>query len=182
MKLLVVISIGPQDFIAAARRSHHLWFGSWLLSELSRAAASSLNQQKAKLPFPSPEKPEDLYPNSDFNVANKITAIVACDDVRQIIDQVKTAVIQRLKDLMKDAFGKVRRKFQRDTAKKQVLDLVEFFAAAVPIQDDLSDYRKLWNRQVAFSQRGRIRGNSLKLLGAKTCRNLLWTVNIIGHT
>jgi CRISPR-associated protein Cmr2 len=37
---LWIISIGPvQEFIASARRSRDLWFGSWLLSELSKAAA-----------------------------------------------------------------------------------------------------------------------------------------------
>ena len=35
---LVNIAIGPvQEFIASARRSRDMWFGSWLLSELSKA-------------------------------------------------------------------------------------------------------------------------------------------------
>ena len=39
-KYLISIAIGPvQDFIASARRSRDLWFGSWLLSELSKTAA-----------------------------------------------------------------------------------------------------------------------------------------------
>lgn len=41
MKYLLSISIGPvQDFIATARRSRDLWFGSWLLSELSNSKAN----------------------------------------------------------------------------------------------------------------------------------------------
>ena len=41
MKYLLTLSIGPvQDFIATARRSRDLWFGSWLLSELSRAVVA----------------------------------------------------------------------------------------------------------------------------------------------
>jgi CRISPR-associated endoribonuclease Cas6 len=40
---LLSISIGPvQDFIASARRSRDLWFGSWLLSQLSKAAALAI--------------------------------------------------------------------------------------------------------------------------------------------
>jgi CRISPR-associated protein Cmr2 len=36
MSYLMIIGIGPvQEFIASARRSRDLWFGSWLLSELS---------------------------------------------------------------------------------------------------------------------------------------------------
>ena len=37
MKTSMIVSIGPvQDFIATARKSRDLYFGSWLLSELSR--------------------------------------------------------------------------------------------------------------------------------------------------
>jgi CRISPR-associated protein Cmr2 len=37
---LLALSIGPvQNFIAAARRTRDLWFGSHVLSEISKAAA-----------------------------------------------------------------------------------------------------------------------------------------------
>jgi CRISPR-associated protein Cmr2 len=40
---LLALSIGPvQDFIAAARRTRDLWFGSYALSELSKAAARAI--------------------------------------------------------------------------------------------------------------------------------------------
>ncbi len=40
MTYFISIAIGPvQDFINTARRSRDLWFGSWMLSELSKAAA-----------------------------------------------------------------------------------------------------------------------------------------------
>ena len=53
-KYLISIAIGPvQDFIASARRSRDLWFGSWLLSELSKAAAEYIDSQKGELIFPS---------------------------------------------------------------------------------------------------------------------------------
>lgn len=43
---LATLAIGPvQGFIAAARRSRDLWFGSYLLSEVSKAAACFLHQQ-----------------------------------------------------------------------------------------------------------------------------------------
>lgn len=42
-KYLLAIGIGPvQEFIASARRSRDLWFGSWLLSEISKAAAKKI--------------------------------------------------------------------------------------------------------------------------------------------
>lgn len=40
---VLTLSIGPvQEFIASARRSRDLWSGSWLLSEMAKAAAKSL--------------------------------------------------------------------------------------------------------------------------------------------
>ena len=81
MPYVLQIHIGPvQSFIAAARRSRDLWFGSWLLSELSKAAAKSIAENKGEginaLVFPAPASLEDLAANSALNVANKIVAVV----------------------------------------------------------------------------------------------------------
>ena len=66
MPHLLAISVGPvQEFIASARRSRDLWFGSWLLSELSKAAAKQIG--KDNLIFPSVTDPKDLNPGSEFN-------------------------------------------------------------------------------------------------------------------
>lgn len=73
---LYVLSIGPvQDFIAAARRTRDLWFGSHLLSEISKAAAREIVGSGGTLIFPGLKK-EDfrLNPENDFNVANIILA------------------------------------------------------------------------------------------------------------
>jgi hypothetical protein len=46
MKYLLSISIGPvQDFIATARRSRDLWFGSWLLREIRPAVAERFDDK-----------------------------------------------------------------------------------------------------------------------------------------
>jgi CRISPR-associated protein Cmr2 len=52
---LLQIAVGPvQEFIAQARRTRDLWYGSHLLSELSRAAARSLHQDpRVVLVFPA---------------------------------------------------------------------------------------------------------------------------------
>lgn len=43
---LMAFAIGPvQEFIASARRSRDLWFGSWLLSEMSSARDFFRNQK-----------------------------------------------------------------------------------------------------------------------------------------
>jgi CRISPR-associated protein Cmr2 len=83
---LFVISIGSvQDFIAAARRTRDLWFGSHLLSEISKAAAKAIADEGGKLIFPALDKDHhDLIPSHElrkdeekikaFNVANIVLA------------------------------------------------------------------------------------------------------------
>ncbi len=67
-KYLISVAIGPvQDFIASSRRSRDLWFGSWLLSEISRAAAEFVIEKNGELIFPTDLKE---------NVVNKILAII----------------------------------------------------------------------------------------------------------
>jgi hypothetical protein len=74
-KHLYVCAIGPvQDFIANARTSQDLWFGSWMLSELSKAAAKSISTEPHQLIFPAPE--QDLEPGSALSVANKIVGVL----------------------------------------------------------------------------------------------------------
>jgi len=51
---LLLITIGPvQEFIAQARRTRDLWYGSHLLSELARGASRQLVQEGAQLIFPA---------------------------------------------------------------------------------------------------------------------------------
>jgi CRISPR-associated protein Cmr2 len=76
---LYVLSIGPvQDFIAAARRTRDLWFGSHLLSEISKAAAREIAKNGGKLIFPALDlNDENLKPSSKpgaYSVANIILA------------------------------------------------------------------------------------------------------------
>lgn len=83
---LLLVMLGPvQDFIAQARRTRDLWFGSHLLSELSRRAARALVDGGAQLIFPALTKGHpELEPCSGalredrppLNVANKLLAEV----------------------------------------------------------------------------------------------------------
>ncbi|MBX3230654.1 MAG: type III-B CRISPR-associated protein Cas10/Cmr2 [Labilithrix sp.] len=84
---LLLVTLGPvQDFIAQARRTRDLWYGSYLLSELGRAAARALVDGGAKLVFPSlatgdPQLVTCLAPLRDDNtppqnIANKLLAEV----------------------------------------------------------------------------------------------------------
>lgn len=101
---LLLITLGPvQDFIAQARRTRDLWFGSHILSELSRTAAHALVRHGAKLIFPplqnnDPELTECLGPlrengEPSQNIANKLLAEIPDGvDPKKLAQDVRKAV------------------------------------------------------------------------------------------
>ena len=104
---LLLISLGPvQDFIASARRSRDLWFGSYLLAELSKCVARSIASSEGleALIFPAPDSLVDLGPwdRTGFNVVNVILAKVA--DPVAVARDAKLAVIAFLQDAAKEVF------------------------------------------------------------------------------
>jgi CRISPR-associated protein Cmr2 len=130
------VSIGPvQEFIASARRTRDLHFGSWFLSELSRAAAYTINAEKGKLIFPAPDNIELLQPDHQFNVANRILALVE-QEPEDLAALIQAAVYERLHVIRDKAykdialFGK-----QRTIAYTQIDDLVELVWVALPYQE-----------------------------------------------
>jgi CRISPR-associated protein Cmr2 len=131
---LLQIHIGPmQAFIAAARRTRDLWFGSWLMSELSKAAARGVAEQAGEENLIFPAAPlTDLRPETDLAVANKIVAIVA--DPKTVAELAEKAVRQRLDDLTKVALSEVKGALQtREIVEAQIRDLLEFYWVAVPL-------------------------------------------------
>jgi CRISPR-associated protein Cmr2 len=134
MPYLISISIGPvQEFIASARRSRDLWFGSWLLSELSGCVAKTIIDQKGELIFPA---------NLDGNVVNKILAIIP--EIDEKLDEKLRGIIEsKLKDIYRPIFDRIesslpksRKIFYRAEAEAQILDMVEFYWAAIPHDKD----------------------------------------------
>ena len=89
---LMEIAIGPvQVFIASARKLRDLWFGSLLLSELSkavaRAAAHHAGQGNISFIFPAVDAfsadghiNSELEKFSPLSVANKILMLVSTED------------------------------------------------------------------------------------------------------
>lgn len=141
---LIVFHIGPvQDFIATARRSRDLWFGSWLLSELAKAAALEIVKQNGNdiscLVFPAPADLEQLR-SFDFNVPNKVMALVKCDPA-ELGGAVKEAIIRRLGKICADAYKKVKGEFNREVTKRQVEDFPEFFWASYPFNGNYKQAR-----------------------------------------
>lgn len=103
---LMLVALGPvQEFIAQARRTRDLWYGSHLLSELARAAARELIAGGANLVFPALAKDDqELLPclaplrpsgKPPLNVANKLVAEVPGGiDAEELARRTREAVMR----------------------------------------------------------------------------------------
>ncbi len=143
MEYLFLANIGPvQDFIASARRSRDLFFGSWLLSELSKAAAKRIVDDKGILIFPALDlqnMPDALNPGSELNVANKILAVIE-GEPEEIGKKIYPAIIGQLRAIRDNAYGQIHDSSWKGSDKEpianaQVDDLVEYYCAAVEYDD-----------------------------------------------
>lgn len=143
---VIIVHIGPvQEFIFAARRTRDLWYGSWLLSELSKAAALKIVEMNDNdldcLVFPAPESISDLQ-SVTFRSPNKVIARIP--HMVEIGNEVKKAVIDRLAKICDAVFeiDKIRGDFERDVARQQVLDLPEIYWVTCPIANNYTFARK----------------------------------------
>ena len=140
MKYLLQISVGPvQDFISAARRTRDLWFGSNMLSEISKAVAKSVKENGGILIFPAPENDSDLNPDSDLSVANVILAEFAnsdCETLKTVSDKAFKAAKSRLKIYAETVFEKMKDYIVKDRWESQLDDVIEFYSAWIPIEDN----------------------------------------------
>jgi CRISPR-associated protein Cmr2 len=133
MPHLLMVNVGPvQDFIRTARRSRDLWFSSWLLSELAKAAAQAIQNAHGELIFPCPLDDYTLDANSSFMAANIIVAVID-QPPGDVGVQVRTAIRDRLAAVWKVA--KIQGSFDTETAQTQINDLPECVWVAVPLDD-----------------------------------------------
>lgn len=163
MTHLLRIHIGPvQEFISAARRSRDLWFGSRLLSELSKAAARAVADREPvgldALVFPAPAGLADLMPDSPFNVVNEIVAVVAGDPAE--VARAARAAVEQCRDTLIDQTFTVLKPILQgggtwDVAEAQLKEFVEFYWAAVPLNDDYPAARALADRLLAARKNSR---------------------------
>jgi len=148
---LLLVTLGPvQDFIAQARRTRDLWYGSHLLSELGRAAARALVDGGAKLIFPAlqagdPQLVACLAPLRDDNtppqnIANKLLAEVPeGTDPQQLAKAARKAVADYWRD---EVAAPVRTKCAGLLAQsidsvwnEQIDTFLEFTASWLPLGD-----------------------------------------------
>lgn len=144
-KYLINIAVGPvQEFIASARKLKDLWYGSHLLSELSKSVAASLYAQGCELIFPATDDKALLQPNSQLNVANKILAISPDGiDPSDLTAQAKNTFTGHWVKICREAELKAPR-LNQELFNKQIDDFGEFFAAWVPYEEkEYKKYRSL---------------------------------------
>jgi len=157
---LLLVTLGPvQDFIAQARRTRDLWYGSHMLSELGRAAARALVGGDAQLIFPALAKndPElapclaPLRPNGQppQNIPNKLLAEVPSGtDPEALARTVREAVMCFWRD---DLAAPVKAKCAKlltpnltdDLWNEQIETLLEFTASWLPLGDYATTRRQL---------------------------------------
>ncbi len=133
---LITLSIGPiQDFIAAARRTRDLWFGSFVLSEVSKAAALTFSDSGATMIFPAEKT--DLTKGSIANVSNKLLVKITTDNPKEVLEIAKKASRNRWAELADQAKRKIS--VEETIWHEQINDVLEFFGAWVHLEKD-EDY------------------------------------------
>lgn len=135
---LLALTVGPvQELIAAARRTRDLWFGSYLMSEISKAAAKAVRAQGGALIFPAPDNDADLDPGPLLNVANVIVAELNGLDPAAVAAVAKKAAQRRWRDFADRVFD--QDVIRSDIWNDQVEDVIEFYAAWRPYQTYQAD-------------------------------------------
>lgn len=162
---LLAIAIGPvQDFIAASRKSRDLFYGSELLSSISREAADYLfGRSDTELIFPAPESLIDRH-----SVANKILvqtsahpaslAESARESANAELMKRWSAILPTIQDTKAFPVGAV----DYELGEQQLEDFLEWYAAWVSYDPAEND---------AYSK-ARIRVDRL-LAGRKALRDFL---------
>lgn len=106
---LLVLNLGPvQGFIATARRTRDLWFGSQVLSEVSKAAARALVEAGADPVFPA-ARPDALQPGTRLNVANRVLVVADIEAPAALLVAAATAARQRWRQFAEEARERAER-------------------------------------------------------------------------
>lgn len=142
-----IFSIGPvQSFIAEARRTADLYAGSYILSQLSAAAAKTITAPH-QLIFPHPDTLD-----KETGTPNKLVAILqievgqdAAEIIKNIANKAQKAAEKCWRDFSAVALmqlGLQDPKFH-PLWERQKNDLLEFYWVALPVQGDyIKTYRK----------------------------------------
>lgn len=152
MNHLIQINLGPvQGFISTARRSRDLWFGSYILSELSKSVALALHSQHAQLIFPFVSDLEkQLQADSEFLVTNIVFAELQTPDLaaaKTILSYAEKAAKDRWQSLCDQAKqqidkaqgnsqGAAENLYDQRIWQAQLGDVVEIYSGIVAVGNE----------------------------------------------
>ncbi|GMV36323.1 MAG: hypothetical protein AMXMBFR61_08310 [Fimbriimonadales bacterium] len=146
MSYLFAVSLGPvQGFIQAARKTRDLWYGSEMLSEMSREVAKMLRDRGAELIFPSPQALEMDHSGAQPTgsrqpaIANKILVEVSTNPqplaeavgqvVSEFLDKQRNAAVAKAK-------GHLEGVLKEEPMGSQVAAFPEVYCAWWPMNGD----------------------------------------------
>ncbi|MGQ9699435.1 MAG: type III-B CRISPR-associated protein Cas10/Cmr2, partial [Armatimonadota bacterium] len=138
MPYVLAVAIGPvQEFIAAARKTRDLWFGSHMLSEICRATAKALHRSGAELVFPPPTAVTDSQQGDRPAVANKIVAVLP-DGLPpdELTGKARDAALDKLWSYGQQALTRARDIVDEAAVDSQLSDFLEFYSAWYPMSND----------------------------------------------
>jgi CRISPR-associated protein Cmr2 len=128
-----------QTFIAAARSSRDLTYGSQLLSELAKTTARTIAEQHGSSPevlvLPAIQIMDDLRPRSSLNVANKVVAVVT-GDVRALAEEIKAKIHEYVEQERAVVLKSISGQVDEDLMRRQLHDLIEFYWVAAPLPSE----------------------------------------------
>ncbi|NLY75018.1 MAG: hypothetical protein GX075_06910, partial [Firmicutes bacterium] len=132
-RFLFLFTIGPvQSFIAQARKTHDLYTGSRLMSDLVGYAIERLPQDM-ELIFPTPSH-KDLG-NTLNSTPNEFIALIHCDDPREIGEKLKREVQNKFKTIVNDDVITKQGLSKPNGLDRQIEDFPEVYWAAIQFND-----------------------------------------------
>jgi CRISPR-associated protein Cmr2 len=163
---LLELSFGPvQSFIASARRSRDLWAGSYILSEIARAAGNALLDANAELIYPATGRIKHDNHDENSNLSNVLLARLpnsGAAQARMVAQAAITASRKRLSDFAAFALNDWQNAgvaVREDIWHLQIADALEAYAAWSELRDDATDYKDAYLRlKTAFAARKNTRG------------------------
>ncbi|MDW8126143.1 MAG: type III-B CRISPR-associated protein Cas10/Cmr2, partial [Geminicoccaceae bacterium] len=153
---LLQIALGPvQDFVAQARRTRDLWFGSHLLCELARAGAKALAEAGALSILPALDRGDpELEPCDGFlrdngkppaPIANKLLARLPEGlDPAETARATRAAIFHRWEAIAERVRARCRGLIAEDADrvwKEQIATAIEFYASWAPLDGDYAETR-----------------------------------------
>lgn len=144
-KNLILFHIGPvQEFIASGRRSRDFWFGSRMLSELSKAVCIRIEEETESealiYPYLPPKENRSELDKASF--PNHILVQTSFPQA-DLAKKAGEAIHARLAELRKDALARVKGEYAEKVATQQIENLPEFYWVSVPLIEDYKASREM---------------------------------------